>query len=78
MWIKTIAKFRPPNIEDVEWETYDNEQKIQSCEPRKFRFDSAELETYNETRGETTIRMKSGYDITIEMKVEELDKLLEK
>lgn len=76
MWIRTTAKFRS-GIPDVEWDMMDEDQQEDSCTIRKFRFNTDRLEAYNESKyGITTIRMKSGYELTVDLTVEELDKII--
>lgn len=55
----------------------DEDQQEDACTVRLFRFNTDELFAYNQSEsGMTTIRMKSGYDLTIDMTVEELDKII--
>lgn len=76
-WIKTTAKFIPHDISEEEWECYNEQAQKDAEEKRKFRFDTDEMQVYNESYdGNVSIRMKNGYEITINMTVEELDKIM--
>ncbi len=76
MWIKTTARFRF-DVSDTEWDLMNDEQKVDACEQRKFRFNTEELQCYNESKmGGTTIVLKDGYSITVDMDVMQIDKIV--
>lgn len=75
MWIKTTAEFRG-SISDMLWESMDDDERDAALERREFRFNTNELIAYNESRnGETTIRLRNGYEITVGMAMVELDEI---
>lgn len=78
MWIHTIAKFRNGEIPDVEWDLMSEEDQEENCVDRQFRFKPEELIVYNEAMyNRTTLRFKSGYEVTVCNTIQEMEKLIE-
>lgn len=78
-WIKTDAWFRDKNISDDMWESFSEEQRERNIHLTPFRFLSSEVFAYNAAvdGSGVTLRFKNGYDIVVDMKLEQADKIFQ-
>ena len=75
-WISTNAFFRNDSYSDEVFEELSDDQQKELRVLRKFRFVKEQVVIYNVAKDEAvTLRFENGYCITVEMTIEEADKI---
>lgn len=79
MFIRCNAEFRNPEISEVEWDNMSDSEKRNNIQMRKMRFNPDTVQSYNEhsTLTKTTLWFKNSEAWTIDLTVDQLDKIMD-